>query len=31
MIQAKSYRDLTVWPKSINFVVRCYQFVNFLT
>ena len=28
MIQVKSYRDLTVWPKSMNVVVRCYQFVK---
>jgi len=31
MIEVKSYRDLTVWPKSIDLVVRCYQFVNFST
>ena len=29
MIEVKSDGDLTVWPKSMDLVVRCDQFVNF--
>jgi len=29
MIEVESYPDLTVWPKSMDLVARCYQFVNF--
>jgi hypothetical protein len=25
MIEVKSYRDLTVWQKSMDLVVRCYS------
>jgi len=28
MIEVKSYRDLTVWQKSMDLVVRCYQLTS---
>ena len=28
MIEVKSYRDLTVWQKSMDLVVRCYQITS---
>ncbi|WP_277621707.1 hypothetical protein [Cyanobacterium aponinum] len=29
MIELKSYRDLTVWQKSMDLVVICYLSINF--
>jgi hypothetical protein len=28
MIEVKSYRDLKVWQKSMDLVVRCYQLTS---
>ena len=28
MIPAKSYRDLTAWPNSMDLVLRCYQLTS---